>query len=160
MYDIIYKTSSGLLLCYIKLTSFSFIPAQYAVFLYCYIKEWRKNPHWSLSCCLALLLPLNDLQGELRGLAGTNVLKNQLQTGQIEKPSLISAVKDSGAIDVTLEESAQRDDNKDEIQDENHQSAFHSYPRRHQGTQTEISSVPMTVVLVHGPKWDSNGERI
>ena len=160
MYNIIYKTSSGLLLCCIKLIGFSFIPAQYAVSLYCYIKEWRKNPHWSFSCCLALLLPLNDLQGELRGLAGTNVLKNQLQTGQIEKPCLISAVKDSGAIDVTLEQCEQMDDNKEEIQDENHQSALHGYPRRHQGTQTEISSVRMTIVLVYGPKWDSNGERM
>ena len=128
------------------------------MFLYRYIKEWRKNPQWSFSCCLALLLPLNELQGELRGLAGQNILKNQLQTGQIEKPSLISAVKDSGAIDVTLEEGEQGDGNKVEIQDEIHQNALYSHPRRHQGTQTEMSSVPMTVVLVQGPKWDSNGE--
>ena len=128
------------------------------MFLYRYIKEWRKNPQWSFSCCLALLLPLNELQGELRGLAGQNILKNHLQTGQIEKPSLISAVKDSGAIDVTLEEGEQGDGNKVEIQDEIHQNALYSHPRRHQGTQTEMSSVPMTVVLVQGPKWDSNGE--
>ena len=91
-------------------------------------------------------------------MAGQNILKNQLQTGQIEKPSLISAVKDSGAIDVTLEEGEQGDGNKVEIQDEIHQNALYSHPRRHQGTQTEMSSVPMTVVLVQGPKWDSNGE--
>ena len=143
---------------YIQLLGFLFISAQYSVFLYRYIKEWRKNPQWSFSCCLALLLPLNELQGELRGLAGQNILKNQLQTGQIEKPSLISAVKDSGAIDVTLEEGEQGDGNKVEIQDEIHQNALYSHPRRHQGTQTEMSSVPMTVVLVQGPKWDSNGE--
>ena len=146
-------------MAYIKLLGFSFISAQYTVFLYRYIKEWRKNPHWSFSCCLALLLPLNELQGELSGLAGENFLKNQLETGQIEKPSLISAVKDSGAIDVTLEEGEQGDGDKVEIQDENHQNALHWRPRRHQGIQTEISLVPLTV-LVHGPKRVSNGERL
>ena len=130
------------------------------MFLYRYIKEWRKNPHLSFSCCLALLLPLNELQGELRGISGENVLKNQLETGQIEKPSLISAVKDSGVIDVTLEEGEQEDSNKVELQGENHQNTVYMHPRRHQGTQTEMSSVPMTVVLMHGPKWDSNGERL
>ena len=141
---------------YIKLL-LSFISALYAVFLYRYIKEWRKNPHWSFSCCLALLLPLNELQGELRGLAGANVLKNQLQTGQIEKPSLLSAMKDSGAIDVTLEEGEQGDGNKVEMQDENQQNTLHRHPRRHQGIQTKISTVPIAV-LVRGPKRDSNGE--
>ena len=138
------------LVAYIKLLGFLFISAQYAVFLYRYIKEWRRNPHWSFSCCLALLLPLNELQGELSGLAGENFLKNQLETGQIEKPSLISAVKDSGAIDITLEEGEQGDGNEVEIQGENYQDALHVHPRRHQATQTEMSSVPITVVLVHG----------
>ena len=86
---------------------FSFFSVQYAVFLYRYLKDWRKNPQWSFSCCLALLLPLNNLQGEIRGLMETNVLKSQLQTGQIEKPTILSAVKNSGAIDVTLEEGEQ-----------------------------------------------------
>ena len=148
------------LVAYIKLLGFLFISAQYAVFLYRYIKEWRRNPHWSFSCCLALLLPLNELQGELSGLAGENFLKNQLETGQIEKPSLISAVKDSGAIDVTLGEGEEGNGNKEEIHDENHQNALYRHPRRHQGTQTEMPSVPMTAVPVPGPKWNSNGERL
>ena len=147
-------------LCQTPLLIFSFISVQYAVFLYRYVKEWRKNPHWSFSCCLALLLPLNDLQEELRGLAGANVLKNQLQTGQIEKPSILSAVKDSGAIDVTLEDGEQGDDNKVKTQGENHHDAVYRHPKRHQGTQTELHSVPMTVVLVHGPMSDSDGERL
>ena len=147
-------------MAYIRLLGFLFISAQYAVFLYRYIKEWRKNPHWSVSCCLALLLPLNELQGELSGLAGENFLKNQLETGQIEKPSLVSAVKDSGAIDVTLEEGDQGDGDKPEMLDENHPNALYRHPSREQGTQTEMSSVPMIVVLVHRPKGDSNGERL
>ena len=89
------------------------LSVQYAVFLHGYLNEWRKNPHWSFSCCLALLLPLNDLQGEIRGIAGTNILENQLQTGQIDKPTILSAVKNSGAIDVTLEEGEQGNNNND-----------------------------------------------
>ena len=127
------------------------------MFLYGYIKEWRKNPHWSFSCCLALLVPLNDLQGDLRGLAEANVLKNQLETGQIEKPSILSAVQDTGVIDVILEEG---DDKTRSIQDENHQDAVYRHTSRHQGTQTELRWAPITsVVLSHGPMTNSNGER-
>ncbi len=95
------------------------------MFLYRFLKEWRKNPHWSFSCCLALLLPLNDLQGETRGLVDTNVLKNQLQTGKVEKPTLLSAVKDSGVIDVTFE-GEQADDNVMETNAENCQDVNYS----------------------------------
>ena len=72
-------------------------------YIYHYVQEWRKNPGWSLSCCLALLLPLNDLQGEMRGLAERNILKQQLQTGRIGMPSIANTLKDSGAVDLTLE---------------------------------------------------------
>ncbi|KAL9970671.1 hypothetical protein ACROYT_G023081 [Oculina patagonica] len=76
---------------------------QYTLILYRFIKKWLKNPHWSFSCCLSLLLPLNDLQGEIDGLVGTNVANDQLQTGQIDAPSVLSAVKDISAIDATLD---------------------------------------------------------
>ena len=107
-----------------------------------------------------MLLPLTDLQGELRGIAEANVLKSQLQTGQIEKPSLLSAVKESGAIDLTLEEGEQDDDNNENIRDRNHQVALHKHLRRHQATQTELRSAPVTVVWVHGPINNSDGERM
>ena len=71
--------------------------------LYRYVKEWRKNPHCSFSCCLALLLPLNDLEEETFGLAETDALRSQLQTGETEMPTIFSAVKESGAVNVTLE---------------------------------------------------------
>ena len=74
------------------------------MYVYRYIKEWRKNPKWSFSCCLALLLPLNDLQGEVRGMAGKNILKQQLQTGKIDMPSISGTLKDSGVVNVGLEE--------------------------------------------------------
>ena len=70
------------------------------------MSEWRKNPQWSFSCCLALLLPLNELQGEVHGLAGRNVLKHQWQTGKVEMLSISAALKDSGAVAFDLEEGA------------------------------------------------------
>ena len=69
-----------------------------------YVNEWRKNPQWSLSCCLALLLPLTDLQGETRGMSGGNVLKQQMQTGKVDMPSMSGALRDSGAVNFALEE--------------------------------------------------------
>ncbi|XP_078377194.1 uncharacterized protein LOC144660448 [Oculina patagonica] len=134
--------------------------AQYAVFLYGYLKEWRKNPHWSFSCCLGLLLPLNDLQGEIRGIADTNILTNQLQTGQIDTPNLLSEVKDSGAIDVTSEGGEQSDGNTVEIQDDNCKDSEHSGSRRHQGTQTELCLIPVAVFVIPGPMTDSNDEYV
>ncbi|XP_073229035.1 uncharacterized protein [Porites lutea] len=82
---------------------------QYLAYIYHFVKEWRKNPKCSLSCCLALLLPLNQLQGEIRGLTETNILKQQLQTGKIEMPTIGSTLRESGAVVVTLEDHAERE---------------------------------------------------
>ena len=51
-----------------------------------------------------LLLPLNDLHGEIRGLTGRNILKQQLQTGKIDMPSMSGALKDSGVANFGLED--------------------------------------------------------
>ena len=79
-----------------------FLPVQYAMFIYRFFKEWRKHPRWSFSCCLALLLPLTDLQQEVLGMAGKNVLKQQLKTGNVDMPSLSGALKESGAVSIEL----------------------------------------------------------
>ena len=50
------------------------------------------------------MLPLNDLQGEVRGFAGRIDLKNQLQTGKVNMPSISSSFQDSGAVNFSLEE--------------------------------------------------------
>ena len=125
--------------------SFLFLPpVQYGMFLYGYLKEWRKNPHWSLSCCLALLLPLNDLQGEISGLVGssTNILDNQLQTGQTEDTTIFAAVKDSGAIDVSLDEGQQDDDSSMEDQREKCPEAERGETKCHKGSQTDLFVLP------------------
>ncbi|XP_078356902.1 uncharacterized protein LOC144641748 [Oculina patagonica] len=77
---------------------------QYIALIYRNLKEWRKNPKFSFSCCLGLLLPLNELQGELRGLVGKNIFKQQMQTGKLGMPSITSTLKDSGVGDFSLEE--------------------------------------------------------
>ena len=107
-----------------------------------YFKEWRKNPQWSLSWCLALILPLNDLRGEVSGLATTDVLKSQLKTGDMEMTNiLIAADEDNGVIDVNPEEKEYRDDHDydhaTESQDLDCQGV--SFNKKcTQGTQTEL----------------------
>ena len=91
---------------------------QYLAYIYHYVKEWRKNPKCSLSCCLALLLPLNQLQGEIRGLAERNILNQQLQTGGMEMPSIVSTLKESGAVDITLEEHNAEGEQEEETENE------------------------------------------
>ena len=91
---------------------------QYLAYIYHYVKEWRKDPKWSFSCCLALLLPLNQLQGEIRGLAERNVLNQQLQTGKMEMPSIASTLRDSGAVDITLEEHNAEREQEEETENE------------------------------------------
>jgi len=123
----------------------------YALYLYNYFKEWRKNPHCSLSCCLALFLPLVNLQGKIQGMVETNVLRTQLQTGNFEMTTLREAVEDSGAFAVTLEGGEQADDHALDLQDHNRPVAKISNKKCHQGTQTKISSL-LTVgdFQVHG----------
>ena len=75
---------------------------QYGRYFFRFIKEWRKNPQWSLSCCLALLLPLNDLHNEIRGMTGKNLLNEQVQTGKFNMPSVSSTLNESGAVSFEL----------------------------------------------------------
>ena len=85
-----------------------------------------------------MLLPLNDLQGEVRGLVGKNVLRTQLQTGDFEMTTLRGAVKNSGAFDVTLQEGEQDDDHALDLHDDNRRVTKISNKKCHQGTQTEL----------------------
>ena len=133
--------SSDLLCQFVVVVVFVLFSVQYALHLYGYFKEWRKNPHCSFTCCLALFLPLLDFQSEIQGMVGTNVMNTQLQTGNFEITTLRGAIKDSGAFDVTLEVGEQGDDHTLDQQDDNRQVAKISNKKCHQGTQTEISSL-------------------
>ncbi|KAL9973705.1 hypothetical protein ACROYT_G020193 [Oculina patagonica] len=121
---------------------------QYVLSLYHFFKEWRKNPQWSFSCCLALLLTLNALPREISGLAETNVLESQLDTGEISVSTILAAVKDSGAIDVTLEEGEQGDDVTAETRGSS-QDAKYGNKRSHQGTQADPYLLSIVDIVVH-----------
>ena len=84
--------------------SLLFVSVQYLSYIYHYVKEWRKNPEWSLSCCLALLLPLRNFEGEIGGLAGGDIPMQQLQTGRIDCPSNANTGRDNAAVDISLED--------------------------------------------------------
>ena len=88
------------------------------MYIYHYVKEWRKNPKCSLSCCLALLLPFRQLQGDMRGLTGRKLLKKQLKTGKIEMQSIASTLRESEAVDVTLEDHNEEREQEDTTTDE------------------------------------------
>ena len=147
---------------------YSLFLVQYTVHLYGYFKTWRKNPQWSLSCCLALLLPLIDMAGDVSGLAKTDVVNTQLDTGHGEVTDITGAVQESGVIEVTLDGSCRMMAQDDGRQIQNASAvkgcaidvSFHDGERGEvsisegtghgaeennkkcsQGTQTELSSV-------------------
>ena len=92
-----------------------------------------------------MLLPLNDLQGEIRDIASKNILKTQLQTGAIEKPSIASSAKDSGAISVALKsgEGKHSDGEMPELKKRPCKATKHSKTKCDQGAQTELSRLPV-----------------
>ena len=75
------------------------------------------------------------MQEDFGGLDVTTVLTSQLQSGDFDAPTILAGVKQSGAIDITLEERARGDDGTEEahsscrVEDRN--------KRCQQGTQTE-----------------------
>lgn len=115
-----------------------FLSVQYAVHLFRYLKEWRKNPQWSFTCCLALFLPLSDFQGAISGLE-----KTVGQTEEIEMPSIIAVVKKCGTVDAPLEADTKDDNKAMKMQDDNCLS--YDNTKCHQGTQTD----PFTSLTAH-----------
>ncbi len=123
------------------------------MFFYRFLKEWRKNPRWSFSCCLELVLPVFGLHGEIGAIAETNILTNQLQTGNIEKPTILSSVNDSGDVVV----SHGNDENKKITQGGKFQYAKYTNIKCHQGTQTELFTLSAAAIVVHEPKEEMQG---
>lgn len=111
---------------------FFLLPVQYAAHLFRYLTEWRKNPQWSFTCCLALLLPLSDFQEATGGMVQTNG-----QTEETDMPSLTTNVKHRRTVDALLEADGKSDNKAVEIQDGNYRHLTHDNTKCHQGTQTE-----------------------
>ena len=125
------------------------LAVRYAVHLYQYHTVWRKNPQWSFSCCLALILPIISLPEEISGVVGTNVIDNQLQSGHVDMPTILGAVQDSGAVDISLEEGKQEKVNTEEMQKDKGQDAKCNN-KLHQGAQTELLTLfPVTDGVAH-----------
>ncbi|XP_022782281.1 uncharacterized protein LOC111323230 [Stylophora pistillata] len=124
---------------------------QYLAFLHQFFKEWRKNPKWSFSCCLVLLLPLNDLQGEIRGMVGKNMLKTQLQAGIIEKPSIAASAKDTGALSFSLTHEDSERQERSSVKSKVTRNG-NSDTKCDRGTQTEIFTPASAAIAVHGKR--------
>lgn len=69
-----------------------------------------------------------------------NVLKNPLNTGNMEIPTLIATVKDTGVIDVSLDEGEQHDVNMKVLQGDSYKAATCTNRKCNRGTQTELQS--------------------
>lgn len=98
-----------------------FCIVNYVQQLYELVDEWRKNPQWSVSCCLAFVLPLFSLPGEIGSLSSTNVLHAQLDSGQMGMSTIADAVNEGGVTDITLDKNDgdgfdQKDDPLEQIQ--------------------------------------------
>lgn len=59
------------------------------------------------------------MPGDITGLANANMIRDQLDSGDVELPTLSGAVQDSGAFDVSLEEGEDDGENLQEAQNEN-----------------------------------------
>jgi len=70
----------------------------------------------------------------MNDLVGKNAIDNRIQPGEIEMPTLFGAVKDSGAIDISLEEGEHENESGTEMTKE------HDW-KCHRGTQTKLSTI-------------------
>ena len=132
---------------------------QYLSYIYHYIKEWRKNPEWSLSCCLALLLPLRNLQGEIGGLAGRDIPLQQLQTDRIDIPSNANAGRDNAAVDISLEdydtERKEEEEREEEEKEKEEEEEDEEKEDEDDDTANQITAgqgvVTVVEVIIHPP---------
>ena len=98
-----------------------------------------------------MFLPLQDLQGEISGLVGANILKTQVDTA-VEMPTVFAAVKDSGVIDVTPAEDTRGYTKPISVERGSLSNAeYVNRPKCHQETQTDISWRAVADVFSHMP---------
>ena len=130
---------------------FFFFAVQYLVIVYRFLKGWRKNPQWSFKCCLAMLLPVIELQGELRGMVGTNVLSKQLQTGKMNIPSISSTLKDTGVIEFSLEETDEANMMETQTSDKDASTSRKQRSKLKAEAVYPESDVSMAEIIIHEP---------
>jgi len=98
-----------------------------------------QKPSLVLFLLPGVLLPLNDLQGDIRDLAGANVFKT-LETGEFAVATFQAAVKDSGVIEVSLEDGEEDEIMTEWMRDNDLEMAKDFNVKCHVGTQTEFLS--------------------
>ena len=118
---------------------------------YQYLKEWLKNPQCSVSCCMALLLPLNDMQGDITDqVAESNVLGKQMDVGQVDMSAVTSSIRSQGAGEISRAAKLDGIGTKPEC----------SSNRCHRETQTKLCVVLMaSTVWQVEEKWSAEKER-
>ena len=113
---------------------------------YQYVKEWLRNPQCSVSCCVALLLPLIDMKGDIGDqVTGPNGLgKREIDVGQVDMPDFSSSTKAQDAGKNSSSAKCDSIDTKSECRSDS----------CHRGTQTKFSAVLMsdTVAGFRGEK--------
>ena len=100
-----------------------------------------------MSCCLAMLLPLNDLPGEIQGMMGRNVLRQRIKSGRMAIPSVAGDVKETGAIAFQLEEDDTTEVAPDSMgghDDSSHSPQIATYP-----TDPFITDFALSPLVVH-----------
>ena len=82
-------------------------------------------------------------------MVGKNVLKTQLQTGTVDKPSIASSAKESGAMSITLMpgEGKHSDEKTMELHERNWKLDRTVKGKSHKGTQTENIAHPVAAFM-------------
>ena len=88
------------------------------------------------------------MQGEVSALAETNVLDKQLQSGQLEMPTIVDLVKESDPYYVTHEEVAQGGNTTPALQNGYYSHVFCNTETCHQETQTDLFALFTTDSVV------------
>lgn len=92
-----------------------------------------------------MLLPLNELQGEFRGLVGKSVLGQQLQTGKMNVPSISSTLKDTGVVEFSLEETGEANVRKEQSYDNEENSNSEGKKALELKASTDYSKCDITI---------------
>ena len=100
-----------------------------------------------------MLLPLNELQGELRGLTGRNILRQQLRSGKMNMPSISSTFKE-GAIDFSLEENDEADGVEAQNGDKEDSASSEVNTRSKVRDSTDNAESDVTIANIHEPPYE------
>ena len=101
-----------------------------------------------------MLLPLNELQGELREMTGRNILRQQLRSGKMNMPSISITFKNTGAIDFSLEETDEAHGEETRNCDKEDDTSSEVNRRSKIRDNTDNSASDVTIENVHEPPYE------